>query len=87
MVGPSKEPAIKDPFVPYGIGPAEEAVPYEALSQEQQSVADRGRDAAGWGATHNAFGGAVLERSKRARAEAAQHQLGIDELDTVGVVE
>lgn len=86
-VGPSAVPAGKDPLAPYGIGPAAEAVPYEALSQEQQSVADRGRDTTGWAATNNAFGAAVVEQSKEARAEAAQHQLGIDDLDTVGVVE
>lgn len=82
------EPAVaKDPFAPYGVGPAEEVVPYEGLSPEEQTVADRGLDAAEWHKTHNAYGAAIVERSKRAKAEAAQHQLGIDSLETMGVVQ
>lgn len=83
---PGFETHAKDPFAPYGIGPIEEAVPYEALSPEEQAVADRGFDVANWSGVHSGFGAAVAERSKRARAESAQHQLGIDALDTVGVV-
>jgi hypothetical protein len=84
---PGSETEAKDPFAPYGVGPAEEAVPYEALSPEEQAVADRGRDATGWSAVHDAYGAAVVERSMRARAESAQHQLGIDALDTTGVIQ
>ena len=76
----------KNPFEPYGIGPPEEAIPYEALTPEQQEVADRGFETDAWKQTHDAFGAAVRERSKQARAESAQHQLGIDSLDTLGVV-
>lgn len=83
---PGFETQTKDPFAPYGIGPIEEAVPYGALSPEEQDVVDRGFDHAGWSGVHAGFGAAVRERSKRARAEAAQHQLGIDALDTAGVV-
>jgi hypothetical protein len=84
---PGQETPQKNPFEPYGIGPAEEAVPYEALTADEQAVADRGFDTAAWGGTHNAFAAAVVERSKRARAESAQHQLGVDSLDTLGVIE
>lgn len=83
---PDFETQRKDPFEPYGIGPIEEAVPYEQLSAEEQAVADRGADTAGWSGVHAGFGAAVAERSKRARAEAAQHQLGVDALDTAGVI-
>jgi hypothetical protein len=83
---PTAEPITKDPLAPYGIGPSEEAVPYEALTPEQQEAADHGFDTATSAATHNAFAAAVVERSNQARAEAAQHQLGIDSLDTLGVV-
>jgi hypothetical protein len=81
------EPATNNPLEPYGIGPAAEAIAYEDLAPAQQEAADRGFDTATSAATHNAFAAAVLERSKRARAEAAQHQLGVDSLDTVGVVQ
>lgn len=87
VFGPSADPAVKDPLAPYGIGPAEESVAYEALPPEEQEVADRGREAAEWSAVHNMYGAAVIARSKHARAEAAQHQLGVDSLDTIGVVQ
>lgn len=85
-VVPSTETVIKDPLAPYGIGPPEEAVPLEELSPEQQEAVGRGIDTAISPATHDAFAAAVRERSKLARAESAQHQLGIDSLDTTGVV-
>jgi hypothetical protein len=77
---------LKDPFVPYGIGPIGEAVPYEALAPEEKEVADRGRATASWSAVHDAYGAGVVARSEQARAEAAQHQLGVDRLDSIGVV-
>jgi hypothetical protein len=83
---PGGETPQKNPFEPYGIGPPEEAIPIEALGLDEQDVAARGVDTASWTTTHDAFAAAVDERSKRARAEAAQHQLGVDSLDTVGVV-
>jgi len=86
-LAPATESTTKDPFAPYGIGPIEAAVPYEALLPEQQEAADRGFNTATSAATHDAFAAAVVERSKRAQAEAAQHQLGIDSLDPVAVVE
>jgi hypothetical protein len=86
-LAPSAAAGNKDPLAPYGIGPPEEAVPFGALSPEQQEVAARGLDTTRWNAAHNAFGAAVVERSKHARAEAAQHQLGVDSLDTLGVVQ
>lgn len=85
-VAPTAATVIKDPLAPYGIGPPEEAVPLEELSPEQQEAVGRGFDTAISPATHDAFAAAVRERSKRARAESAQHQLGIDSLDTAGVI-
>jgi hypothetical protein len=79
--------ALKDPFGPYGIGPIGEAVPHDALTREEKEVADRGRDTGSSSAVHNAYGAAVVARSKQARADAAQHQLGIDSLDTTGVIQ
>jgi hypothetical protein len=87
VLAPSADTGPKNPLVPYGTGPAAEAVPYDALSPEEQAVASRGLDATNWTATHNAFAAAVVERSKHARAEAAQHQLGVDGLDRLGVIQ
>ena len=47
---------------------------------------DKNKDVTGWREHHDAFATAVLERSKKARSEVAQHELGLDSLDTIGVV-
>jgi len=77
---PGNETPQKDPFTPYDIGDPASAIPYDALSPEEKAVVDRGRDVTGWRQIHDAYGKALAERSKQARAEAAVHQLGIDDL-------
>jgi hypothetical protein len=79
-------PPPRDPLAPYDVGDPESAIAYEELSPEDRAVVDRGRDASKWRVIHDAYGGAVAQRSRQARAEAAQHQLGVDELDRQGVV-
>ena len=59
---------------------------YESLTSEERAVVDRGRDAQGWQQTHDAYGAAVRQRSRNARAEGAQHLLGVDLLGDLGVV-
>jgi hypothetical protein len=83
---PGFETPQKDPFAPYDVGPAEEVVRYDELSPDDKAAADRGRSVAGWQGRHDVYAGAVTERSARAAAAAAQHKLGIDALDTTGVV-
>ena len=83
---PGHETPDKDPFGPYDIGDPASAIPYEALSPEEKSVVDKGRDVSGWRQIHDAYATAVKERAKQARAAAAVHQLGVDELATEGVV-
>jgi hypothetical protein len=83
---PGHETPQKDPFEPYDIGDPASAIPYEALSPAEQAVVDRGRDASGWRQIHDAYAAAIGQRAKQARAEAAVHQLGLDELATKGVV-
>jgi hypothetical protein len=83
---PGHETPQKDPFEPYDIGDPASAIPYEALSPAEQAVVDRGRDVSGWREIHAAYAASVGQRAKQARAEAAVHQLGIDELATKGVV-
>jgi hypothetical protein len=73
---PGLETPQKDPFEPYDIGDPASAIPYEALSPA----------VSGWREIHAAYAAAVGQRAKQARAEAAVHQLGIDELATKGVV-
>lgn len=83
---PGHETPQKDPFTPYDIGDPASAIPYEALSPEEKGVVDKGRDVSGWRQIHDAYASAVKERAKQARADAAIHQLGLDELATKGVV-
>jgi hypothetical protein len=83
---PGHETPQKDPFAPYDIGDPASAIPYEALSPEEKAVVDKGRDVSGWRQIHDAYASAVGQRAKQARAEAAVHQLGLDELATKGVV-
>lgn len=80
---PGDESIQKDPFQLYS---AEGGVPYAEQSPAEQKAIDRNRDVTGWQKTHDAFATAVRERSKQARAEAAQHQLGIESLGALGVV-
>jgi hypothetical protein len=76
----------KDPLAPYDVGDPDSEIAYEELSAEERAVVDRGRDTRRWRAIHDAYGAAVAHGSKQARAAAAQHQLGVDELERRGVV-
>ena len=80
---PGDETPQKDPFALFS---AEGGVPYEELPAEEQANIDRNRDVTGVQQQNAAFAQAVQERSKEARAAAAQHQLGMDSLDQIGVV-
>jgi hypothetical protein len=80
---PGDETVQKDPFAPFS---AEGGVPYEELDADEKAAIDRNRDTTGWQKQNDAFAQAVRERSKKARAEAAQHQLGLEALDQIGVV-
>lgn len=86
QTAPGSEATIKDPFTPYSIGPPEAAVPYEALTAAEQAVADQGRDIGNFGAVNDAFAHASAERAATAAVEAAQHQLGVENLAATGVV-
>jgi hypothetical protein len=80
---PGDETIQKDPFQPFS---AEGGIPYAELPEDEKQLIDRNRDVTGWAQRHDAFATGVREQSKRARAEVAQHQLGIGSLDTIGVV-
>ncbi len=75
---------VKDPFAPYGIGPAEEAITRDQLRPDERAAADRAsnHDAQ----TLEKYRKAVLQKSASITAEAAARQLGVDNLKTVGVV-
>lgn len=84
---PGSETKQKLPSEPYDIGPPEHAWKLSQLSSEERAAVERGR-AAGLARAgmQEAITLAAKEQSKRARAEAAQHQLGIDNLGEIGVV-
>jgi hypothetical protein len=79
--------AAKDPFAPFDVGPPESVWPYESLTPAERAVIDRGRAESGWQQTHDTYGAAAMELSRRARAEAAEHDLGVANLDSEGVVQ
>ena len=81
---PGDETQVKDPFEPYGIGPVEEAVPFEELSPEEQAVASKSSNLdAG---QLESYRKAALQRSAEVTAVVAARTLGIDNLSTLGVV-
>ena len=87
---PGSETKQKIPSEPYDIGAPEHAWKLEQLSPAERAAVERGR---AYGAARAASGMnaaltlAAKEQSKRARAEAAQHQLGVTAgLGEIGVV-
>lgn len=84
---PGSETPPRDPFTPDDDSrPANAVWSYEDLTPVEQAVAHRGLDQPGWQATHDAYRAAVIQRANKAAAAAAEHQLGVDALDTLGVV-
>lgn len=78
--------ATKNPFAPFDVGPPEAVWSYEALTPEERAVIDRGRADPGWQQVHDAYGSAAMELGRKARTEAAEHDLGLLGLDSQGVV-
>lgn len=74
------------PFEPYDIGPPEAAWRYEQLSPADQVVADRGRDTSEWEAINSAYMRVAAEHAEAGKARVAAAMLGLDGLDTLGVV-
>jgi hypothetical protein len=75
-----------DPFTGYDVGPPEAITPYDGLPAGERAVVDRGRDTTRWKPTHDGFAAASADRAHAAVGDAAQLQLGIDQLATTGVV-
>ena len=75
---PSTDPLPSDPFAPFDVGPPEAIWPYDLLAPEERAVIDRGRNPSVGQQMHDEYAAAVRERSRNARAETAQHLLGID---------
>jgi hypothetical protein len=78
------EAVVKDPFTPYGIGPADQAIALEQLSHDDQVAATRVRNQSA--AQLERYRQAAVHRSARITADVAAHQLGIDQLQSLGVV-
>jgi hypothetical protein len=88
MPNPGSETKQKVPSEPYDVGPPEQVWKYDQLSPAEQEAVERGRaaGAARAGKMDEALSRAAKEHSKRARAEAAEHQLGVYELGRMGVI-
>jgi hypothetical protein len=82
----------RDPFSPYSTGPGPtEKTPkplwsYDDLTSDERAAAVRGRDDRGWRETHDAYARASAELAQHAARQAAEHQLGAERLDGLGVV-
>jgi len=83
---PGSETKQKLPSEPYDVGPPDQVWKYEQLSDAEKAAVDRGRAAgAARAGKDQGLAIGVKEHSRRARAEAAQHQLGLDDLRAIGV--
>jgi len=74
------------PFEPFDIGPPEAAWRYEQLSPADKAVADRGRETSEWDAIVSAHMRVATEQAEAGKARVAAAMLGLDGLDTLGVV-
>jgi hypothetical protein len=83
---PGDETVVKDPFALYSTGGVENEVPYSVLTPAEQAVVDHGRDVTGWSSTHDAFRRATIERAQAAAAASAAAQLGVENVNSTGVV-
>lgn len=81
---PGSEPPVRDPFLPYDTGPNPWS--YDQLTADEKAVVDRGRDTTGWSQTHDAYASAAREAAQAAQVATAQHQLGLQDGVTTGVV-
>jgi|HubBroStandDraft_6_1064221.scaffolds.fasta_scaffold1554334_1 hypothetical protein len=88
----SADPAVHQPFTPYSTGPApSEQTPkptwsYDDLTPAEKVVVDKGRDTTGWDKVHEAYGRASAERARIAQQQAAQLEIGLDDLGHAGVI-
>lgn len=83
---PGDERPMKNPFTPYDIGDPSAAWTYEHLTAAEKAVADGGRNVDAWSGTHDAYGSAGAALAAKAAAQAAALQLGVDDLQAIGVV-
>jgi hypothetical protein len=81
--GPTESPSR---FKPHDTGGPAAEWKYDDLTPRERAVVDRGRDTAGWREVHDAYQGAVLGRVSLIKAHVASSRLGLEHLDTIGVV-
>jgi hypothetical protein len=85
MPNPGAESPGHDPFTLYDTGPFPWS--YDQLETDAlKAQVDRGRDVTGWSSIHNGYASAVQDAAAAAQAEAAQHQIGIENPGATGVV-
>jgi hypothetical protein len=85
MPNPGSETPQHNPFTQFDTGP--DPWSYDQLeTDELRAQVDRGRDVTGWSDVHSAYSAATDEAAADAQAQVAQHKLGLEGLDTTGVV-
>ncbi|MCX5741747.1 MAG: hypothetical protein NT062_04510 [Proteobacteria bacterium] len=83
---PSHVGAAHEPNTPYDPGPESALWRYADLNDDEKALVDRNKNTDGWQGVHDSYGAAVREQAQRAAALAAEHQLGLEDSGTVGVV-
>ncbi len=83
---PGSESVRHDPFTPYDVGDPAGTWSYAQLTAGEKAYVDAGKDTTAWVSVHNAFGAAVAEQAQTAAATSAENQLGITNLQSLGVV-
>jgi hypothetical protein len=83
---PGSDTVRHDPFTPYDPGPPEAQWSYNQLNAQERALIDKGKGVTAKIPTLNAFAAAAAERAQSAAATSAEHQLGIENLETLGVV-
>jgi hypothetical protein len=56
------------------------------MTAAERVVVDRGRATDAWHRVHDGFGNGVVERSRQAARAAAVQQLGLHDLERMGVI-
>jgi len=78
--------ARHEPFTPYDPGPANQLWTYDRLSPEEKQAIDTAKANNQWAAINAASDPVTQEAADQAAAGAAEHQMGLDDSSSTGVV-
>ena len=73
-----------EPFTAYDPGPGTWS--YNELGADEKAQADQTKAATNWGAINAGYAVVIQAQADAAAASSAEHQLGLDDSNTIGVV-